>query len=161
TFCDITQTVFSVAFSPDGHRLAAAGRDDVSPGILKVWDVQTGQPVLEHRESHEVFPLAFSPDGQWLGLGLRDGAGELCNARSGDGIGVVGRHDGEVRGLAIRPDGRRLATAGTDRAVKVWDVTRAWFPGYGLYTRAGGTAPGPLGAIVQRQLASWVETNGP
>jgi WD40 repeat protein/serine/threonine protein kinase len=111
TFKDITQIVFSMAFSPDGHRLAAAGRDDVSPSILKVWDVQTGQPVLAHRESREVFCICFSPDSRWLGLGLRDGTVKLCDAQSGDTIGVVGKHDGEVRGLAIRPDGQRLASA--------------------------------------------------
>jgi WD40 repeat protein len=161
TFSDIGRVVFSVGFSPDGHRLAAAGRDDVPSVILKVWDVQTGQPVLAHRESREVFSVAFSPDGRWLALGIRDGTVKLCDARSGDTVGVVGKHEGEVRGLAFRPDGQRLASAGRDRAVKVWDVGRTWRPGHGLCTRTGCIALVPLGATVQLQLASWIENNGP
>jgi WD40 repeat protein len=33
------QGLFSVAFSPDGHRLASGSRDDT----IKLWDVQTGE----------------------------------------------------------------------------------------------------------------------
>jgi WD40 repeat protein/serine/threonine protein kinase len=160
-FPDMRRVVFSVAFSPDGRRLAAAGRDDVPSNILKVWDVQTGQPVLAHRESPEIFSLCFSPDSRWLALGMRDGTVQLCDARSGDTIGVVGKHEDEVRGLAFRHDGQRLASAGRDRAVKVWDVRRASLPGHGLCTPVGCTALVPLGAAVQLQLASWIEANGP
>ncbi len=36
-------------------------------------------------------------------------------------------HDGQVWGLAYSPDGERLATAGDDATVRVWDV-RTWQP---------------------------------
>src|SRR5262249_34470615 len=34
----------------------------------------------------------------------------------------TGGHTGEVRGVAITPDGKRVVTAATDRTVRVWDV---------------------------------------
>ena len=55
--------VLSLAFSPDGSKLASASRD----GTVKVWDTQTGRELrcfTGHGES--VRAVAFSPDGKAL-----------------------------------------------------------------------------------------------
>jgi WD40 repeat protein/tRNA A-37 threonylcarbamoyl transferase component Bud32 len=49
--------VTSVAFSPDGERIAGAN----SAGILKVWDARSGQ---ERMELRDLASAAFSPDGK-------------------------------------------------------------------------------------------------
>jgi WD40 repeat protein len=138
TFSDFKQAVFGMAFSPDGRHLAAAGHDGIGPKpfVVKVWDVETGQPVRAHRESTGIYSISYSPDGQWLALGVQDGNVKIWEARTGQAMVLVGKHDGEVRGLTFRPDGQRLASASRDGTVKVWDVTRAWLPGHGLCTRA-------------------------
>jgi hypothetical protein len=52
-----------VAFSPDGARLATAGRDKTA----RLWDARTGQQVLEFKgHTGEVQSVAFSPDGTQL-----------------------------------------------------------------------------------------------
>ena len=56
--------VNSVAFSPDGERLASAGGD----GTVKVWNSRTGKVVQTIPDAHTgaVFSVAFHPDGKHL-----------------------------------------------------------------------------------------------
>jgi WD40 repeat protein len=60
-----TSDVWSVAFSPDGQRLASGGSFD--PTGVRVWDAQTGQQLLVLKGQGR--NLAFSRDGHWLVAG--------------------------------------------------------------------------------------------
>jgi hypothetical protein len=60
--------VLSVAYSPDGKRLASAG----FRGTVKVWDAQTGQELLSLKGAGAYGNgVAFSPDGKRLAFGNR------------------------------------------------------------------------------------------
>jgi WD40 repeat protein/serine/threonine protein kinase len=68
----------SVAFSPDGTRLASASIDRT----VKVWDVATGDEVLSLRgHTGGVLGVAFSPDGNLLASAGRDGTVRIWDAR--------------------------------------------------------------------------------
>jgi WD40 repeat protein len=54
--------VESVAFSPDGKRLASGSLT----GELKVWDLTTGREVLSIQKHIPILRVAFSPDGRLL-----------------------------------------------------------------------------------------------
>ena len=117
------KAVWSVAFSPDGTRVAVGGFDDTA----RVLDGASGRdrfPPLPH--PGWVYGVAFSPDGNTLAVGgaVNDptqpptGAGELrlWNAHTGAALGPAVQLPVRVQALAWHPDGRTLAVGGTDSA---------------------------------------------
>jgi WD40 repeat protein len=72
-----TGPVESVAFSPDGKRLASASKD----GTVKVWDAATGQEILTLKgHTDQVLSVAFSPDGKRLASASADGTVKVWDA---------------------------------------------------------------------------------
>ena len=73
TFRKHKRIVFSVAFSPDGRRIASGSAQlaEAEPSYLKVWDATTGQEVLApHGGGSWASCVAFIPDnGRWIVTG--------------------------------------------------------------------------------------------
>jgi WD40 repeat protein len=121
--------VTSLAFSHDGARVASGGED----GTVLVWDLATERPMFTFEGHYRCVPaLAFSPDGRWLATG----DGQLPTATDSrlaqvrifdlDTGRVVHRFQGHLHGvnaLLFSPDSKRLATAGPDERIRVWDST--------------------------------------
>ncbi|MFI0448410.1 helix-turn-helix domain-containing protein [Actinomadura sp. 6N118] len=113
--------VRDVAFSPSGDRLATGGIG--SP--LRIWNVTKDQPRLE-REARRGEPehVAISPRGPWVAATEGD-VPQVWNVReksAGEWLpqAELAPHSPKLNGLAFSPTGDRLATYGTDGAIRVW-----------------------------------------
>ncbi|MBI3725469.1 protein kinase [bacterium] len=116
------RSVSSVAFSPDGRRLASGGAD----GVLALWDLEPGRvAVLDHPD--EVHGVAFSPDGRRLATACADQRVHLFDLSDTTHPVLFPDQGFRVFFLAWSPDSHRLA-AGTGNpgdkpaAITVWDV---------------------------------------
>ena len=111
--------VLSVAFSPDGERLASASLDRT----IKLWDAVSSRLILTLTgHTGHVQNVVFSPDGNRLASASADTTVKIWDTASGQEIQSLEGHIFGVYSVAFSPDGKRLASVSADKTVKVWDV---------------------------------------
>lgn len=139
----------SVTWSADGKRLVAgtsgAGGELQEAGEVWVWDAESGKPLhtfpvkpkTEYGEWASAADVAISPDGKRVAApvtaGSRGAPAGIIIENTGASVRVWDLGNGKdtqpVTGLkasvgrvVFSPDGKQLATAGTEKVVRVWNA---------------------------------------
>jgi RNA polymerase sigma factor (sigma-70 family) len=119
-----------LAFSPDGKTLATGGDD----GTVRLWATATGKECHRLECKGRATALAFSRDGKVLAVGDRDRTLRLWEMPTAKPLQRLRSdyHYPAVEAIAISPDRKLVAAAGSGGPVCLWDavtgkeVRRMW-----------------------------------
>jgi WD40 repeat protein len=114
-------TVWSIAVSPDGRRLASGHFQ----GQVRLWDAQAPGTSQARWMVHagRVTALAFAPDGRTLATGGSDAAVAVWDVATGRQQRTFKGHRGAVLALAFSDDGARLASSDARGVARLWDLS--------------------------------------
>ncbi|TMQ30933.1 MAG: hypothetical protein E6K70_23440, partial [Planctomycetota bacterium] len=130
---------YGLSFSPDGEQLATSygGAYDKQPGAIKVYEARGGKEILTLQgDSTDVFCVIFSPDGQRLisaggqwNRPITPGTDfqakqpadiKIWDLPTGKELFTLRGHNGAVHCISFSPDGKTLASGGTDAVIRLW-----------------------------------------
>jgi len=123
------ENVSSLDFSEDGQRVVGASVD----GIVKVWDTD-GKVLLEFKAADaDIYSIRFHPPTNAIAVAAKDCTISLWDANGeklqdfrdaavadNETCASEASHSDSVYGLAWSADGQFLASASSDKTVKIW-----------------------------------------
>ena len=116
-----TDTVLSIAFSPDGQYIASGSLDNT----IRLWDIKKFKQVscfTGHTDA--VLSIAFSPDGQHIASGSLDNTIRLWDIKKFKHIGTLYEdHIGSVSFVSFNPDGQYVVSISLDKTLRIWNFT--------------------------------------
>jgi|GEM_PF-1750470 len=113
------RTVFEVAVSRDGQRVASAGDEN----MVRLWQVSDHNMLRLEGQARGGQCVAMSPDGETVVSGRDDGTILLWRAGDGSLLSTLPGHKKYVFSVGFSRDGQTLISAGDDGIVRLWQVS--------------------------------------
>ncbi|HVB75474.1 MAG TPA: protein kinase [Ktedonobacteraceae bacterium] len=141
------KTISTLAWSPDGARLACGGAEYK----IDMFDARIWRQLITYKgHNSAIYTMAWSPDGRQIISTGADDAVHLWDATSGKNIATYFKHSSIVSGVDWSPNGQRIVSASYDKSAQVWNaVTGTAFTTYrGHLDRVQSVAWSPDGTRI-------------
>jgi WD40 repeat protein len=112
------EAIADLAFCEGSKSLATADRG----GVVKTWDLSTGQAETLKLGPGEGGCLAISRDGKTIAVGGADASVRILDLPQGRIRATFAGHEGSVTCMGFSISGEILMTAGKDDKIKLWDA---------------------------------------
>lgn len=148
--------IHSLAFTPDGSRLVAAGGAPAQTGEVQIWDVPNRKLLHTLPASNDtLFGASLSPDGKLAAVaGGADKSLRVIEVDTGKEIRRIDHHEDWVFATVFGVDGKRLVSVGRDRAAKLTDVAS------GRFIENVNLLKDALTAVVRHPKRDWIVIGG-
>ena len=124
----LSERVESLAFSPDGKKLAVTGGRPARMGEVQVWDVAKRKLALSVPVTYDtVYGVSWSPDGTKIAFGCADNTVRAIDAKTGEQVLFSGSHNDWALDTVFSADGSHLMSVGRDMAAKLTEVATQRF----------------------------------
>lgn len=116
--------VTAMSVSPDGTTVVSAAKSDDGMGMVRVWDVKTGDIWREFPHDLSIAHIARTEEwGGLVAIAIGDGTIELWQLETWHLVGCL-YTDGPLGSLSFSPDGKLLVTTSLLRGIlRLWDLT--------------------------------------
>ncbi|MBN1416065.1 MAG: hypothetical protein JW973_13270 [Bacteroidales bacterium] len=108
-----------LSVSPGG-RFIVVGTDD---GKVIRWNIDnTEKTILFQSDGNKIHAITFNSSGSKIAFGDKNGTMRIMDARTNTIIRTVAAHAAPIMDLEFSPDDRQIATASTDKSLRIWDA---------------------------------------
>ena len=161
-----TDSVNAVAVTPDSRRIVSASSDTA----LKVWSLERRVELYALRgHNYPISTLVLTPDGRYAISGSfttdrRAMRGEIKvwdispERPTGTAVSTLHTPAGNIRALAITPDGRYLIAGSSDRTLTAWDISTEFTLSEAEGRNAGLSIPAPVDSARRQTLSGHTDS---
>jgi WD40 repeat protein/energy-coupling factor transporter ATP-binding protein EcfA2 len=118
-FINTDEKTRCLAVSPQGHYIVV-GTDE---GKVIRWNIDNKEKtILFQSDGNKIYAIKYNSSGSKIAFGDKNGNLRLMDTRSNTVIKMIPAHNAPIMDLSFSPDERQIATASTDKTLKLWDA---------------------------------------
>ncbi len=124
----LSERIESVAFSPDGKKIAAVGGSPARFGEIQVWDVAKQELLVSTNIGFDtLYGASWSHDSKLIAFGCPDNTVRAIDATTGEQVLQQGAHNDWPLDTVFSTDDTHLISVGRDRTAKLTEVATQRF----------------------------------